>query len=738
MRWPALLGWIARVVVQGRRTRAGAFAMALIAGGAAMAVPVAARSQPSVVVGVPPGPVAPSSPTVQLELIAERAAVEPGTPFWVGVRQRIAPGWHTYWLNPGDSGEPMTIEWALPPGFSAGAIAWPHPERLPVGPAMTFGYSQEVVLPVRITAPTALDPGTRITLSGHAAWLVCEKICLPEEADVRLTLPVASGAAPANPGDAAAIASALRSVPVPSPWPASFSATAEAITLDVAAPGLAPDRVADVYFYPSAWGAIELPAPQHVTIGDRGITLRVARGPLVAAAEAPIDGVLVITERLDRGESTQAFSVRATPERGLLAGVRSPALSLLAAVGLALAGGLILNLMPCVLPVLSVKALSLLQHADDDDARLRRHGLAYTAGVLASFAIVAGVLIGLRSAGARIGWGFQLQSPVFVTLLAYVFFALALSLSGALLIGGRAASLGRAMAARPGYTGAFFTGALATVAATPCTAPFMGVAVGFALTEAPGMALLVFEALGLGLALPYLLLSLMPRWRRFLPRPGAWMERLKQLLAFPLYATAAWLVWVVSQQAGPAGVAAALAGLVLIAFAAWLYTSARDAGRGWRRLAIAGSGLAVIAAIALAPMLAAGPTSLTSRIATPSRGVVSEPFSPKRLAELRAEGRPVFVNFTAAWCITCLVNERVALSSAAVTEAFSRKDVAYLKGDWTTRDAAIAQVLGSFGRSGVPLYLFYAAARAGEPTGAPRILPQILSERMIIDAIDKT
>ena len=706
----------------------------LVVGSLMIAADASARTKPD------PASRRPHPPRVRVELISEHAGVEPGAAFWVGLRQRIAPGWHTYWLNPGDSGEPMTIEWALPAGFVAGDIVWPHPERIPVGPAMTFGYSDEVVLLTRITAPAGLEPGTQVTLRGQAAWLVCAKICIPEEAGVQLTLPVVSGKPPANPRGASAIQETRRAVPAASPWPASFSAAPETVTLTVGAAGLAADRIADVYFYPSQWGVIDFAAPQAVTIGEDGITLRAARGALAGAAEAAIDGVLVIKERLDQGTVSQAFALKATRQGVPIAAASStpPRVSLLEALGLALAGGLILNLMPCVLPVLSMKAFSLVHHAGSDGAGLRWHGLAYAAGVLASFAVVAGVLIALRAAGAQIGWGFQLQSPVFVTLLAYVFFALALSLSGALLIGGRVTGLGHALASRSGYAGSFFTGTLATVAATPCTAPFMGVAVGFALTQPAGTALLVFEALGLGLALPYLVLTMMPACRRLVPGPGPWMERLTQLLAFPLYATVAWLVWVVSEQAGPQGVAAVLAGLVLIAFAAWLHQATRAAGGPWRHAATAAAALIVVAAIALGQIVAPGSSSPRASPAAAAGAVASEPFSPQRMAELRAQGRPVFVNFTAAWCITCLVNERVALRSSAVAEAFARKGVVYLKADWTKRDPRIAQVLGSFGRSGVPLYLVYPPARPGQPAGAePSVLPQLLSEGMIIEAIEK-
>ena len=444
------------------------------------------------------------------------------------------------------------------------------------------------------------------------------------------------------------------------------------------------------------------------------------------AAAEPIEGVLVIAERLDGGVARQAFSVRAEPRAGRSAAV------LFQAMGLALAGGLLLNLMPCVLPVLSVKILGLVQHAGGHASALRRHGVAYTAGVLASFALVAGTLLALRAGGEQIGWGFQLQSPVFVTLLAFVLFALALSLSGVIVIGGRFTGAGHALAQRSGYAGSFFTGALATVAATPCTAPFMGAAVGYAVTQPWPTALLVFESLGLGLALPFLLLTLVPAWRRVLPRAGPWMERLQQLLAFPLYASAAWLVWVVSQQAGSTGVAAALAGAILIAFAAWLHRSSRVARAPWRR-AVTVSVVALAAgAVALGALAGTAPARSTTSARAGAGSPGWEPFSGKRLAELRREGRPVFVNVTAAWCLTCLVNERVALRSTAVADVFARKGVVLLKADWTTRDPAITTMLGSFGRNGVPLYLLYPGA-----TGEPTVLPQILSEGIIIDATER-
>jgi thiol:disulfide interchange protein/DsbC/DsbD-like thiol-disulfide interchange protein len=666
------------------------------------------------------------APKVTVALLGEHAAIEPGAPLWVGLRQQIAPGWHTYWRNPGDSGEPPTIAWSLPAGWTAGPIVWPQPERVPVGPLMSYGYTGEVVLLTRLAAPADLPAGTEVTLRGRASWLVCEKVCIPEEADVALTLPVARGrpaAAPAAP----AIERARRAVPAPSPWPATLRATPETVTVSVAAPSLAADRIAEVWLFPDRWGVIDHAAPQEVTIDGRGITLRAARGSLPDGPATDLSGVLVIRERLDQGTVSQAFEIRATAA-GHPAG-RVESRSLLAAVGLALAGGLILNLMPCVLPVLSVKAIALLAHADASRRALRLHGLAYAAGVLACFGVLAGVLIGLRAGGAELGWGFQLQSTLFVTALAYLFFTLALGLSGLLTIGSRLTGLGHGLAARPGYLGSFFTGALATVAATPCTAPFMGVALGYAFTQPPAVALVVFEALGLGLALPFLALSLAPAWRRLLPRPGPWMARLEQALAFPLYATVAWLVWVVSRQAGPDGVAPVLAGLLLIGLAAWLHHGSRGAAPRWRRAASLGALACVAGALALGPLAASSPPASPAEASGPVR---SEPFTPKRLGELRAQGTPVFVNFTAAWCITCLVNERVALHSPAVADAFARKGVAYLKADWTSKSPEIAAVLESFGRSGVPLYVVYGRAGALEP----RVLPQVLSEGAVIEAVE--
>jgi thiol:disulfide interchange protein DsbD len=600
---------------------------------------------------------------------------------------------------------------------------------------MSYGYTGEVLLPVRITPPATLLPGDSFRLRVAAAWLVCEKECIPEEATVSRTLPVIAGPPPPDPRWGPAIARVRAALPRPIPWPVTVTATADRVTIRVAAASLHPTRITEAWFYPLEWGLIDFAAEQELSVSAEALTLRVVRGPLPEAGERPVEGVLAITEQLDGGPVRQAFSVRAEPPAAG-AGAAKPVSwgAFLRAIGLALAGGLVLNVMPCVLPVLSVKVLALAGHVGGSRAMMVAHGSAYTAGVLVAFGLVGGTLLGLRAGGELAGWGFQLQSPVFVMLLAEVLFAMGLTLSGVVTLGSRLAGTGSGWAERGGLSGSFFTGALATVVATPCTAPFMATAVGYALVQPAPVALAVFLALGLGFALPYLALSLAPGWARLLPQPGVWMERLKQILAFPLYASAAWLVWVLSQQVGPTGLAACLTGLVLLALAAWLYEATRQGGGLWRRLGRPVAVASAIAALGLAT-LAAAPTAPTGAItmADPSW----EPYTAARLAELRGRGVPVFVNVTAAWCITCLVNERVALRSPVVTARLAQKGVVSLKADWTNREPAIAQVLASFQRSGVPLYLLYPGATAGGPNSdGPRVLPQVLTEGIVLEALD--
>ncbi|HJU33403.1 MAG TPA: protein-disulfide reductase DsbD domain-containing protein [Hyphomicrobiaceae bacterium] len=673
----------------------------------------------------------PGQDLVRAELVAEPPAVTAGTPFWVGVRLHIKDHWHVYWRNPGDSGEAPTITWTLPPGFSAGPIVWPTPHRIPVAHLANFGYEGEATLLTRITPPASLAAGTPVDLKAQVTWLVCEKECVPGEASLTVGLPAAlSDAAPRPDANKSAYFEAARAaLPQPSPWDARMSLAPDRVTLHVDLKGASPDAIRSAFYFPNEGALIQHAAPQQLRKDRDGLSLDLERSALSTAAPANGGGVLVIDEDLGSRTARQAFELAHVRVGAANPAPTATTLALVVqAALLALAGGIILNLMPCVFPVLSIKVLALAEQAGGSRSRVRRHGVAYTAGVLAAFAVLAAVLLAVRAGGAEVGWGFQLQSPVVVALLAYLLFAMALSLSGVFHIGASMQGLGTGLMRRSGLAGSFFTGVLAAVVATPCTAPLMGTAVGFALTQPAPVALTVILALGLGLALPFLALSLAPPLIGLLPRPGAWMETLRQMLAFPVYATAAWLAWVLAQQVSPAGLFAALIGFVLIALAAWSFNAAQSAG-GWGRRAGAAVALASLAGVAVA-VAGLGQDRLQGAAASQSAAGY-EPFTQARLDELLAGRRPVFVNMTAAWCITCLVNERTTLSSEPVRAGFAAKGVAYLKGDWTNRNAEITRLLEKHGRSGVPLYLLYAGD--GEPT----VFPQVLTQAAVLSEIDR-
>ncbi|MDR7038659.1 thiol:disulfide interchange protein DsbD [Methylobacterium sp. BE186] len=676
---------------------------------------------------------------VRASLVAETASVRAGEPFTVALRLVMKPGWHVYWRNPGDSGLPPEMVWTLPAGVSAGPIQWPAPERIPVAHLMNYGYEGDIALLVTITPPASLDPAVAVKVAGKLSYLVCEVECVPGSANLSLTLPVSSAPPAADPGSAALFRRARAALPEPTPAPAHLSVEGERLVLALGGLGLDPASLRSAAFFPYSETAIDNAAAQEFKADAAGIRLTLARATPSEPPPATLPGVLVVeTAAGDPGR--RAFAIgeepAIAPAAGQIPDVAVPApkaasgpapdeaLTLLGAAGLAFLGGLILNLMPCVFPVLSIKVLSLVRHSGESQSRVRLHGLAYTLGVLASFLALAGLLIALKSGGATIGWGFQLQSPLVVAGLAYLLFAMGLSLSGVMHLGGALAGLGDGLSRRGGLEGSFLTGILATVVATPCTAPFMGAAIGFALTQSAITGLAVFASLGLGLALPFLLLTAWPGALARLPRPGAWMETLKGALAFPVYATAAWLVWVLAQQVGPEGLLAALVGLVLVAFSAWTWERARTASSLPGRLARVLSLAALLGAGALALGLERG----GGAVSLAGEGV--EPFTQARLDGLLREGRPVLVNMTAAWCITCQVNERTALSTEAVRTALRERGIAYLKGDWTNQNPEITKLLELHGRSGVPLYLLYTGP------GEPMVLPQILTKGTVLAALE--
>jgi thiol:disulfide interchange protein len=674
-----------------------------------------------------------ASPTekrhVTASLVAETRTVVPGRPFQIALRQQIDPGWHTYWSNPGDSGLPTTIGWALPRDFKASPIVWPTPKRLAYGPVVDYGYENETLLPVTIDVPANLALGGDIVLAAHASWLVCSDTCIPEDAELKMSVPVAAQAEP-DPYWAARFASNRAHLPLPNPFPTSAAAASGTIVLHVAAGDAS--RLRDLTFFPADADVIDGDATQTVTIGPEGLTLVLSRDG-TKPAPAVLRGLLVFHDSAAQAEAEPEAIAVSTPLDPPTANASGGIAFIWAAV-LAFLGGILLNLMPCVLPILSVKAFSLVQHAQSAPREVRLQGVAYGAGVFVSFAVIAAALIGFRAAGAEIGWGFQLQSPPFLAAMIYLLFAVGLNLSGVFSFGDRIAGTAGELGSHERYSGSFLTGALATLIATPCTAPFMAAALGYAITQPWYRSLAIFEAVGLGLAFPYLVIAFSPGLRRFLPRPGAWMLHLKQFLAFPVYGTAVWLSFVLAQEAGEFAVTAALAGLVLIGFAGWLYEAARLSEHRGRPWGIGVAALAIVGAVALLQFTDADRPSRAAAIPGDS-GIGWLPFSAARIEQLQAKGKPVFVDFTADWCITCKLNERVALTDRAVLKAFADGGVVALRADWTRQDPGITRMLEANGRAGVPLYLFYPKPGSAGNRRQPIVLPQILTAEAVVHEI---
>ena len=681
---------------------------------------------------------------IAAELVPMTQWATPGSTVVVAVRQDIQPGWHTYWRNPGDSGGATTLDWTLPAGVKADPILWPLPTRQRLLGLMNYGYSGEVFLPVPIQVPATARPGEILTLTAQALFLVCsDRMCVPEPLTLSLALPVREGTAPLSRPWGEAIRKTVETAPRPAGIKAHVTRDGQGLILTATGGPLAGGTVSAAYVFPFEPGRIDHAAGQSGQLGPEGLTLRLAPGR--ETGDGALSGVLAT----DKG----AWEITAEPGppldgatgKGPLApppeseATKAPAsapasLSLLHVLGLALLGGLVLNLMPCVFPVLAMKAAAL-SAAAHDPARARRDGLAFLVGVLVSFLALAGILLALRAAGQAVGWGFQLQSPGVTATLALILLGVGLNLSGVFHVGAGLQGAGSGPLARlPGAPGAFFTGVLAVVVAAPCTAPFMAAALGAALVLPWPLALAVFLALGLGLAAPYVAISLSPGLLARLPRPGAWMETLKGVLAFPMYGAALWLTWVFSQQGGGQALAGLLAAGLLLAFAGWTYGRVQ-ARRAEGRQAVVGVVTATVAL--LLTLMLAGAAAMAARerpavieTAEAATALASQPWSAQAVAQATAAGRPVLVNLTADWCVTCKINERAALSSPRVAEAIRAANAVYLVGDWTRRDDAITRELQAHGRSGEPLYLVYRPGRA-----EPEILPQLLTEGVVIAAL---
>jgi len=671
---------------------------------------------------------------VVAQLVSSHHSAPAGSTVNVALRTVLDDKWHTYWRNPGDSGEPVQIDWRLPEGASAGEITWPLPDAIPTGPLINYGFEGVPFFPVPITLPEHAQSGEMIIIEAGVYYLVCKDLCIPESAD--LSLQIMIGDAELNGRWDSAINRALDKAPKKGTVEAGVMKVGETVIYSFA--NLPKGDFSRAHFFPNDLGVIKPSEAQKITITETGLKISVgaeyvwnnalpksfegvlrymdngeAKGVIVSAAvgQAMAIGAPVTVNPSNGGAST-------APTNRAIGGI-----TLWGAVIGAFLGGLILNLMPCVFPIISMKALSLTKIAHGEKPAIRREAHFYTLGVIAMFMGLTLILLALKAAGTEIGWGFQLQSPLIVGLLALLLFAIGLNLLGMFEFGSGLQNTGSALVGKGGKSGAFFTGALAVIVATPCTAPFMAGAIGYAMAQPALIMMAVFMALAIGFALPFLLLGYMPALLAKLPKPGPWMVRFKELLAFPMLGAAIWLVWVLSLQAGADGVLKVLLAMLTLGFALWCW---KRSGGLAKTVAI----LSLFGALFLPFTVSASSSSASTSLS--AEGYEKLAWSPAMVAERRAAGQTVFVDFTAAWCVTCKVNERLVLEKASTRALFKEANTAFLVADWTSKNDEIARELARHGRSGVPLYLVYPS---GNNDVSPLILPQVLTDAVLREAL---
>ncbi len=606
---------------------------------------------------------------VKATLVSEDTAIQPGTPFWVAVRLEMAPHWHTYWKNPGESGEATQIQWKLPDGYKAGEIRWPVPKKFMVPPVVVYGYEEDVLLMVPITPPSVVTNSKPVTLNAHVNWLECEVECIPGEGDVALTLPIKIEPAKKDKTWGPRFNDTRAQWPLEnSEWSITAKAMSKGYRVLVTPPANSKLAASDLSFFAEDPDVIAYAAPQTFEKSDSAYALELVKSEASTETAKQLRGVLINTSGW-RGVPTEtalAIDVPVVAPKPLSAPTTN--ISFLFALVFSFVGGLILNLMPCVLPVLSIKVLGFVSHAKSGSRHALLHALVFSLGIVNMFWLLSGALLLFRAGGAQLGWGFQLQNPYIVGGLAMLFVFLGLNMMGLFEVGTSFLRLADTNSAT-GYFGSYLNGVLATIVATPCTAPFMGSALGFALTQSWPAAIAIFTSLGVGMAFPYIVLSAFPVFLKFVPKPGPWMIKLKRIMGILLLGTAAWLAWVLSLQ----------------------LSHKSTASEQW------------------------------------------QVYSEERIQDERAHGRPVFVDFSAAWCLTCQVNERLILNTDNVQKAFREKNVTLLKGDWTSHDEKITKALEQFGRNGVPFYVFYPS----DPSSAPSPLPDVLTQQIVLDAISK-
>lgn len=669
---------------------------------------------------------------VEARLVADTTAIVPGKPFRVGIVLQMAPTWHTYWAYSGDAGIPTSIKWQLPPGFRAGPIEWPLPEAtVEPGNIEVYGYGGEVMLIQSIEPPAHLEPG-EVTLHAGASWLVCADLCIPGKQDVSLSLPVAAASQPAN-AELFSKWSARLPLSGSPPFPITWSRSGDALQGSFQ-PG---SEIRKVEFFPLPAAGQEIGHPVVTGNGVSGFTISIT-------ASGDLGGVLAITDaggtrswKIDVRPGVQGASNATAPENPpAQAGGAALGLSLWTALLSGFLGGMILNLMPCVLPVISLKIFGFVRQAGRSRRAILGHGFAFAAGIFAWFLGLGGVIVALRSAGGAATWAFQFQNVWFNVAVAAIVLVFALNLFGVyeIVLPGRATNRLAGAGAQEGWAGSFFQGVFATLLATPCTGPFLGSSLGFAFSQPPVVTMAFFACMAAGMALPYLALSAQPAWLRFIPKPGVWMERLKQFMGFPLLAALLWLLYVIGQLRGTNAIVCVGGFLLALAIACWIYGLI---GSPEARVGARAAGLATIAILALGGgwlfLVKFFPHGDVSATATPaqSRGIEWQPFSQASLDALLKEGKPVFVDFTAAWCLSCKFNERTAIDTPAVREKLRQLRIVPMRADWTNANPEITAALRAFGRVGVPFYVLYPARNQEKPI----LLPELLTESIVLGAL---
>ena len=666
---------------------------------------------------------------VHAELVADTKAIVPGKSFTVGLLLRMAPGWHTYWKFSGDAGLPSEIKWNLPAGWKVGEIQWPIPlKTTDPGDIQTYGYQDEVLLMQEIVPPAKIDSSS-VKLTAEANWLVCEKICIPGSASLQLELPTSTTSAPAN----TEIFARFRRL-LPQDWPgadvvkATWSRAGSDLRLNLTSATLAKYPAADFFPLPPANVVVGHPKIESRQ-GDE-ITFRI---PIESANKnlSSIQGLVVFAQNAN-GNDRAAWQIASRAVAS--AGLTTPARGIFTFLFFGFLGGIILNLMPCVLPVISLKIFGFIQHAGQSRQKILRNGLAFVAGIFAWFVGLALLLIVLKAAGREVTWGgFQFTNPYFVLFLSVVVLVFALNLFGVFEISlPQTATRGLlSWTASEGEAGSFFQGVFATVLATPCTAPFLGTALGFAFTQSPAIILSMFVAIAAGMSAPYLLLCAQPAWLRFLPKPGPWMVHVKQFMGFLLLATLLFLLYVLGAQRGLDGIIWASCFLLIVSVICWM--------KGAFFAPVASTKTRVIAALTMSILLLVsgvyfiGEKFRAAKITSSGSQLHGDwqAFTPERLQTELTQGHTVFVDFTAAWCLTCKFNEASVLESAPVREAFQRHGIVKLKADWTNGDPVITKLLQQFGRPGVPLYVLYPGKSA-----EPIVFPELLTKSIILDKLE--